>query len=70
MAIERGVARLADCAVEPAIQDEEHEDEQEVFDSIDRMIDEMRERSIANTLPVERPDGGEDRDGEADAALE
>jgi hypothetical protein len=45
-----------------AWHDEEYGDEQEVLDSINAMIDEMRERSIANTRLLDGPDEGEDED--------
>ena len=34
----------------------DHRDEQEVFDSIDAMIDEMRERTAANEAEIARSD--------------
>ena len=39
------------------------EDDQEVFDSIDRMIDEMRERSLADDAPLALPESGDAQDG-------
>ena len=36
--------------------EEEEGDEQEIYDSIDAMIDEMRERTMANDLALEAPD--------------
>ena len=41
----------------------DEEDEQEVFDSIDRMIDEMRERSLADDNQLALPEAGNAQDG-------
>ena len=41
----------------------DEEDDQEVFDSIDRMIDEMRERSLADDAPLALPEAGNAQDG-------
>jgi hypothetical protein len=53
-------AHRATVAQQRALSDDE--DEQAVFDSIDAMIDEMRERSIANEATLALPD-------QADAAI-
>ena len=41
----------------------DEEDDQEVFDSIDRMIDEMRERSLADDAPQALPEADNAQDG-------
>lgn len=55
-------AHRATVAQQRALQGDD-EDEQAVFDSIDAMIDEMRERSIANEATLALPD-------QADVSLE
>ena len=41
----------------------EEEDDQAVFDSIDAMIDEMRERSLANDAALALPEADDAQDG-------
>ena len=51
------------ASIEKARAPADEEDDQEVFDSIDRMIDEMRERSLADDVTQALPEADNAQDG-------